>query len=169
MRRQLSTNWRQLRYNFLGRWGPWIEYFDSETNHVYYYNESTKETVWKLSSETKAKYETPELTDEGTNGDSTELPETPKRLDQGRKSITDQLESKSGKRRRSRSKSRSESRSRSRSPSRRSKRSPTPRYLRNKSEFVKTKIKGRICGRQLSFLAKMDDIYFFFRKKLDDM
>merc|ERR1712157_368820 len=28
------------------RWGPWIEYFDSETKHPYFYNELTKETVW---------------------------------------------------------------------------------------------------------------------------
>jgi len=40
------------------RWGPWIEYFDKDTKHPYYFNMETKETVWKLSESTKRKYET---------------------------------------------------------------------------------------------------------------
>ena len=42
------------------RWGPWIEYFDKDTKHPYYFNMETKETVWKLSDSTKRKYETRE-------------------------------------------------------------------------------------------------------------
>ena len=45
-------------YRVLDRWGPWIEYFDKETKHPYYFNMETKETVWKLSESTKRKYET---------------------------------------------------------------------------------------------------------------
>ena len=43
-------------YSILDRWGPWIEFFDESTQHPYFYNEKTKETVWELSQETKEIY-----------------------------------------------------------------------------------------------------------------
>ena len=46
------------KVKILDRWGPWIEYFDKDTKHPYYFNMETKETVWKLSESTKRKYET---------------------------------------------------------------------------------------------------------------
>ncbi|CAG5088414.1 Oidioi.mRNA.OKI2018_I69.PAR.g11834.t1.cds [Oikopleura dioica] len=177
------------------RWGPWIEFFDESTQHPYFYNEKTKETVWELSQETKEIY----IREKEEKLKKIEK-ENQKKIEKEENKREESRTSKSRSRSRSRSHSRTRSparrtRSRSKSPSqerkRAKKRSPSPSKLRklekdleartkiaiDKLKYFKFDNQKNLHSLQLAFIqlqARLEDFEagkldaFYFQKKVKE-